>query len=56
MYPDNSGELKAAVEKLGVPHEGSQPGVPVTIAIAEQNNQDILAMTKFALFAAGFPA
>ena len=56
LYSDNSSELKAAAEKLGVPHEGSQPGVPVSNAIAERNNQDILAMTKTAQCAAGFPA
>ena len=56
LYSDNSGELQAAAEKLGVPHEGSQPGVPVSNAIAERNNQDILAMARTVLCAAGFPA
>jgi hypothetical protein len=56
IYSDNSGELKAAAEKLGVPHEGSQPGVPFSNAIAERNNQDILAMTNTAFCAARFPA
>ena len=56
IFSDNSGELKAAADKLGVPHEGSEPGVPVSNAIAERNNQDILSMAKPALCRAGLPA
>ena len=56
IYSDNSGELIAAADKLGVPHEPAEPGVPVSNAIAERNNQDILNMAKPALCRAGLPA
>ena len=38
IYSDNAGELKAAAEKLSVPHELSEPGVPVPNCLAERNN------------------
>ena len=56
IYSDNAGELKAAAEKLGVPHEASEAGVRVSNCIAERNNQDILSMSKPALCRAGMPA
>ena len=56
IYSDNSGELIAAADQLGVPHEASEPGAPVTNCIAERNNQDILNMSKPALCRAGLPA
>ena len=56
IYSDNAGELTAAANKLGVPHESSESGVPVSNCIAERNNQNILGMAKPALCRAGLPA
>ena len=56
VYSDNSGELIKATKAVKVNHESSQPGVPVSNAIAERNNQDILNGTKAALETAGLPA
>ena len=36
IYSDNAGELTAAANKLGVPHEPSESGVPVSNCIAER--------------------
>ena len=41
---------------MRINHESSQPGVPVTNAIAERNNQDILNGARCALAIAGLPA
>ena len=35
LYSDNSGEIIAACEALGIHHEGSQTGVPHTNAIID---------------------
>ena len=56
IYSDNAGELKAAADKLGVQHEGSESGVPVNNSKAERNNQNILNLSKPALCRAGLPA
>ena len=56
IFSDNAGELKAAAEKLKVPHELSEAGVPVSNCIAERNNQNIIMMAKPALCRAGLPA
>ena len=56
IYSDRAGELRAAAEMLGGPHEMSEAGVPVSNCIAERNNQNILMLTKPALSRAGMPA
>ena len=56
LYADNSREITEAANGLGVALDTAQPGVPQTNAIAERTNGDVLAMTRTAMVAGGFPA
>ena len=54
-YSDNSGELRQAIKDMGVPREGSVPGVPKTNGVIERTNRDILDGTRATLINAGLP-
>ena len=55
-YADESGEIKAACNELGVVLEESEAGVPHTNGVIERCNGIALADTRAALVAAGIPA
>ena len=54
-YTDNSGELKQAIKDMGVPREGSLPGVPKTNGAIERTNRGVLDGARSLLVNAGLP-
>eukprot|EP00972_Heterocapsa_arctica_P086875 12807260-Heterocapsa_arctica.AAC.2 len=55
MYPDSSGEIIKACEKLRILRESSRPGIPQSNDKIERTNLDILEGTRTSMIHAGFP-
>ena len=55
FYSDNADELISASRFLGVPHEASQQGMPLTNGIIEREVQDLVSGTRTVSVAAGLP-
>ena len=55
LYVDRSGEISQSLKTLSIMPQGSRTGVPLTNAVAERANGDVLVCTRTLLLAVGLP-